>query len=523
MPEALQRDNDELIAQNQALITQLEAQAVEVQEQLRVIRGGTPKNKPKPKPEPINIIPAVTAEYDEAVKEYQDALRDAEDSATRAQIAAMQQGRARIEAERQVDLEQARRAFEVRTEGLKEGGDKYNALLAAFNNETAAINTRANQQLEADADAKLKTAQSLKDKIERVSEDLADAQARGIDNPQKAITGQFQITSRTIARETAALLAEVETALQEGAITAQEATAQVTQINETANGRQLRAEREQSAALKKLREERQAEAVKLAEETAKAVQTTLEAQGDALSAAQVAAVAGSLPQLEAAFKNERELRQRAFSQTFEDFKGTASERAKLVKDFQQTETLLTRQHQLNLNREEKSALEAYLKTVKDFEAQVAQARQQAAQQELANRRALLEARTASAQGQIDSGDTGTQQAGYSALIAVQRDAVTLAREVTQAERERGASASEVVSALRAEAEAQRGVVDAVQGQIDSLKRLREEQLGVINSGSQVLDYARAPPNSPGVTLTNATRARQSQPNSRLSSSFTGRR
>ena len=221
---------------------------------------------------------------------------------------------------------------------------------------------------------------------------------------------------------------------------------------------------------------------------------------------------------------EQETRQRNFEQTLADFKGNASERTRLVKDFQSTETLLTRQHGLELNREEKSALETYLKTVKDYERQVAEARQAAYQQELTNRRALIDARTASAQGQIDSTDTRTQQAGYAALIAVQRDAVTLAQQVTQSERERGASAAEVVTALRAEAEAQAGVVSAVQGQIDSLKELRSKQLEVINSGSTGFGIRPAPlPNSLGKTLTNRTRVRLSAPKRRPSSSFTGHR
>lgn len=287
-------------------------------------------------------------------------------------------------------------------------------------------------------------------------------------------------------------LAVIRSGLTEQLQVEGQSTAQKQALKDEARARELSATNGYNRALADLDKQRtdaaRQEAEASAQATLEARQRTdelLRGQQGSLADAQIANIRGSLPRLAAEFAREREVRRAAFDEQLQDFAGSTSERADLIKTFNRTEQQLGFAHNRTVREQQDSALTSYLGALKTYQTEVAAAQQEARKQELDAQAALLGAREASARNAADQ-----NPAAFGRLLAVQREQVTLARQVTQAERDRGASSAEIVSALSNEAEAQRRVTESVQGQIDRLKSLRDEQLAVIRQGSSVLEYGR---------------------------------
>lgn len=163
---------------------------------------------------------------------YAQAVQDAQDAATQSQIAALEDGAAKINATYYERIEQERRAFKVLTEGLDKDSQTYKHLLLAFNNNVAGITAQGNRDLQADAQQRLQTAQRLRDQLADVSADTSRQQAEASGNPLQVLKATFQEASRQIQQETTRLLADSKKAYQEGAISYQEYEAQITQIGQ---------------------------------------------------------------------------------------------------------------------------------------------------------------------------------------------------------------------------------------------------------------------------------------------------
>lgn len=182
-------------------------------------------------------------------KLYADALREAQEQADTGTIAAMQEGAARVEAQRASDLNAARRAFDDRVAGLREGGGRYNAFLDVLNQETAAINARANAELEQDARQRLESARNLREQIDQVGADLAAQQTGSSDDALTRVRGQFAQNAQQIRSDTQKLLRDVERALQERVLSEEEASAEVQRIGRLQSERLTQNQRELTSAV----------------------------------------------------------------------------------------------------------------------------------------------------------------------------------------------------------------------------------------------------------------------------------
>lgn len=168
---------------------------------------------------------AQNARKEQVGRVYAAALVEAEEEAADATLGAMRQGAARVEEERDRELQRARKAFEDRTALLKRGSERYNQFLELYDDQRAAINRRADGELRADAESRLETARGLKEQLDQVAAELRSSQAEGSGDALTQIRVRYAQNAQAVKNDTASFLREVEAARQEGQISDEQAAA----------------------------------------------------------------------------------------------------------------------------------------------------------------------------------------------------------------------------------------------------------------------------------------------------------
>lgn len=360
--------------------------------------------------------------------------------------------------------------------------------VSAYYDEVAAAEAEAAERL---AQQRLETARTLRESIVQMQEELNAELANASNDPLRVINQQFQQTSRQIEREISTLLREAEQAYKDGALNYEQYEAEIARLGALGVARHRQNEKDKTAAT-------QAELRRRQEIIARA-------EGQ-LEQARVDAIQGDIPKREAQFKLDQEERLKGYQQELKDLKGTAEERARLIRAQNATEAILSRTHQQEMNRLAKQGLEAYNKAVVEANRLLLEAEREAQDKRLALERDYQQARVNLAKFRLDARAAGNRDASsvdsikaetnaFNAYIQSLQNATKLTAEQVQVAKERIATdgvTEQNLAALKQAEEAHLATVQQVTGaieeQIESYRALQAQQAEVINSRQAVFDF-----------------------------------
>lgn len=360
-----------------------------------------------------------------------------------------------IEAERQAMLARV-------TEGDEAARAQRVQINATYDDLERQNTERLSRDLEAEHERRARTLENIAQETREIQLRSQAARQRDAGDEQGAVQTDLRIRLNAIN-------AALEEELAAEGLTAQ----QITALRARANAERVAA-REQAG-----------------RDTAAAAESEAQVTRDALTRSAnayrrvSASSGGSIGTSLETFRQEQEARREANAQILADFKGTSAERAQLVKQQGQLETMLTRQNGLQVNAEAKKVLTAYLVALKEHKNEVLRVESEVQQSRIQNIRSLLDI-----QAQAQRPNLGAINANFNTLITLQREAAQVAADYAQKQRDGRATTEELLQAQNDEAAAYTAVRDSIQGQIDTLKELRDEQVAIVNGGSNVLEYLR---------------------------------